>query len=78
MSTSTPIGIGKTVNSQLFVPANKKWYRNVFVARAIVERLEHHERAWTAELEQRGRKELDALREAHVREQIPSEQPKKG
>jgi hypothetical protein len=49
-------------HSQLLVPADKKWYRDLFVARALVERLEHFEHEWTAALEERGRAALAALR----------------
>ncbi len=72
-SSSTPIGIGETANSQSFVPADKKWYRDLFVARALVERLEHFEHEWTAALEERGRAELAALRAAHLDEQASGE-----
>lgn len=55
------------------VPADKKWYRDLFVARALVERLEHFEHEWTAALEERGRAELAALRAAHLDEQASGE-----
>jgi PPK2 family polyphosphate:nucleotide phosphotransferase len=45
------------------VPANKKWYRNFFVARAIVERLEQYERDWTKTLDKRSKQERAALRD---------------
>ena len=51
------------------VPANKKWYRNHFIARTIVEQLERYERQWVAELEERGRQELTAVRAARAREE---------
>jgi PPK2 family polyphosphate:nucleotide phosphotransferase len=51
------------------VPANKKWYRNVFIARAIVERLEEHAHAWEEELAARGRVALAEIRAAHVRDE---------
>jgi len=50
------------------VPANKKWYRNHFIANAIVTTLEPHERKWRADLAERGKAELKALQEAHVHE----------
>lgn len=45
------------------VPADKKWYRNLFIARAIVERLEPDERRWKHALEARGKRALEELRE---------------
>jgi PPK2 family polyphosphate:nucleotide phosphotransferase len=48
------------------VPADKKWYRNVAIARTIVERLEPYERAWEGELREEGEqatKEIRAYRE---------------
>jgi hypothetical protein len=47
---------------KLFVPADKKWYRNYFVARTLVERLGEHEREWIKELKARGRQELAEVR----------------
>jgi len=46
------------------VPANKKWYRNYVIANAIVDTLKPYEKAWKAELEQRGQEELKAIRQA--------------
>jgi len=54
------------------VAADRKWYRNYVVARTIVERLAAHEVKWKAELIQRGKRELAALREAHVRDEAGS------
>jgi PPK2 family polyphosphate:nucleotide phosphotransferase len=51
------------------VPSNKKWYRNYVVARTLVERLERYERHWVAELEERGRQALVAVREARAKEE---------
>ncbi len=48
------------------VPSNHKWYRNYVVARTVVERLERHEASWKEELVERGKRELEALREAHI------------
>ncbi len=55
------------------VPANKKWYRNVFIARAIVERLEEHAKEWEEELAERGKLALEAIRAAHVHEEPDDE-----
>jgi PPK2 family polyphosphate:nucleotide phosphotransferase len=46
------------------VPADRKWYRNLAVARALVERLRPHEAAWREALRAKGEAELKALREA--------------
>jgi PPK2 family polyphosphate:nucleotide phosphotransferase len=45
------------------VPADKKWYRDVFIAQAIVERLEPHERRWERDLKERGKRERAAIEE---------------
>jgi PPK2 family polyphosphate:nucleotide phosphotransferase len=48
------------------VPANKKWYRNVVIARAIVKRLEAYQETWSRDLEKESRKareELQAYRD---------------
>jgi PPK2 family polyphosphate:nucleotide phosphotransferase len=50
------------------VPANHKWYRNYVVARTVVERLSKHEASWKAGLLERGKRELAALKEAHISE----------
>jgi PPK2 family polyphosphate:nucleotide phosphotransferase len=55
------------------VPADKKWYRNVFIARAIVDRLEAQAPAWEQELAERGRQALEAIRAAHVHEEDPAD-----
>ena len=47
----------------LIVPSDKKWYRDVFIARAIVERLEPYERHWKQDLEALGRRERAAIEE---------------
>ncbi len=44
------------------VPANRKWFRNLAIARAMVEALRPHAGAWREELEARGRRELAAIR----------------
>lgn len=43
------------------VPANKKWYRSVFVARVIVDRLERERSDWERALNARGERERAAL-----------------
>ncbi|HEX6267955.1 MAG TPA: PPK2 family polyphosphate kinase [Burkholderiales bacterium] len=37
------------------VPANKKWYRNLVVAEAIVKALRGHRKGWSAKLEEMGK-----------------------
>jgi PPK2 family polyphosphate:nucleotide phosphotransferase len=64
--------IGKCASEQApwyIVPANKKWYRNLFILQTLVARLEPYERAWSAELAERGKEELAALRKAKVHEE---------
>jgi PPK2 family polyphosphate:nucleotide phosphotransferase len=50
------------------VPADHRWFRDLAVAGTIAARLRHHRRDWEAELEARGRKQLEDLqkyRESH-------------
>ena len=51
------------------VPADKKWYRDAFIAQAIVERLEPYERRWERELEARGKQERAAIEEYRRQQQ---------
>jgi PPK2 family polyphosphate:nucleotide phosphotransferase len=44
------------------VPADHKWYRNLAVAEAIVQVLRPLGNGWRADLEERGRQELQAIR----------------
>ena len=44
------------------VPANHKWYRNLAVAHVLVETMSKYKDEWKAQLEERGRKELEALK----------------
>jgi PPK2 family polyphosphate:nucleotide phosphotransferase len=46
------------------VPSDRKWYRNLAVAQALVEMLRPHREDWLAALRERGEQELTALREA--------------
>ncbi len=43
------------------VPANKKWYRNVLVARTLVSTLRQYKDEWQAQLVERGERELALL-----------------
>lgn len=44
------------------VPANHKWFRNLAIARTIVDALEPYKKTWGKDLEERGRKELELLK----------------
>jgi PPK2 family polyphosphate:nucleotide phosphotransferase len=48
------------------VPADRKWFRNLAVAEAIVELLRPHKQRWLKALEARGEAELKAIREART------------
>lgn len=61
--------IDARVNSELFAPSNKKWYRDFAIARALVERLAPHTQRWHDELLERGKTELERIRAAHINEQ---------
>ncbi len=43
------------------VPANKKWFRNLAVAEAIVNALKPHEKSWRQRLDEIGQKELASI-----------------
>lgn len=45
------------------VPANKKWFRNVAVAEAIVDALRPYKQDWLSRLEETGKRELAAIEE---------------
>src|SRR5213082_2804384 len=44
------------------VPADHKWYRNLAVAHTIVHTMRKYRDEWKADLEERGRKQLDLLK----------------
>ena len=46
------------------VPADKKWFRNLAVAEAVVEALRPHREGWLAALRERGERELAAIQVA--------------
>jgi PPK2 family polyphosphate:nucleotide phosphotransferase len=48
----------------IIVPANRKWFRNVVVAEAIVDLLRPYREVWLEALADRGRSELEAIRAA--------------
>ena len=45
------------------VPANHKWYRNLAIAHTLVYTMTKYKDEWRAQLEERGRQELEALKE---------------
>jgi PPK2 family polyphosphate:nucleotide phosphotransferase len=45
------------------VPADKKWYRDIAIARAIVDRLNDYEHRWEQDLAERGKRERAAIEE---------------
>ncbi|HEY7029984.1 MAG TPA: PPK2 family polyphosphate kinase [Thermomicrobiales bacterium] len=49
------------------VPADRKWFRNLAIAEAIVDLLRPHKKGWLEALEARGETELKAIREARTR-----------
>jgi PPK2 family polyphosphate:nucleotide phosphotransferase len=54
------------------VPADRKWYRNLAIAEALVDRLEGRRKVWTARLEELSRQrlaELDEIKERDAAEQ---------
>jgi PPK2 family polyphosphate:nucleotide phosphotransferase len=44
------------------VPANHKWYRNLAIAQTLVDTMRQYKSEWKAQLEERGKKNLEALR----------------
>jgi PPK2 family polyphosphate:nucleotide phosphotransferase len=44
------------------VPANHKWYRNLAIAQTLVDTMRQYRSEWKALLEERGKKQLEALR----------------
>jgi PPK2 family polyphosphate:nucleotide phosphotransferase len=56
------------------VPSDRKWYRDLAVAEALVEMLRPYEDDWIATLNERSERELAALREAGFAESEPTHQ----
>jgi PPK2 family polyphosphate:nucleotide phosphotransferase len=50
------------------VPADRKWYRNLAITEALVERLEGHRRTWQARLRKMSQERLVELAEFHAAE----------
>jgi polyphosphate kinase 2 (PPK2 family) len=49
------------------IPANHKWYRNLAITETLVDLLRPLKDEWIESLEDRGREELKAIREARTR-----------
>lgn len=45
------------------VPANHKWYRNLAIAHTLVQTMSQYKDEWKAELEARGKRELEQLKQ---------------
>jgi PPK2 family polyphosphate:nucleotide phosphotransferase len=52
------------------VPADRKWYRNLAIAEALVERLEGRRRGWQARLRRLSQERLAELAEFHAAEEL--------
>ena len=48
----------------LIVPSNRKWFRNLAIAEAVVETLRPYRDAWLTALRERGERELAAIKAA--------------
>ena len=55
------------------VPANRKWYRNLLVARTLVSTLRRYKKEWQAKLVERGERELALIEKLRQEEDIPTE-----
>jgi PPK2 family polyphosphate:nucleotide phosphotransferase len=55
------------------VPADKKWYRNYMLTKALIQRLEPYAKDWSAELAERGKQALEEIRVYHAKE--PPDEP---
>ena len=60
------------------VPADRKWYRNLAIAEALVDRLEGHRGVWQARLRKLSEQRLAELAEFHAAEQPASPDGQKG
>jgi PPK2 family polyphosphate:nucleotide phosphotransferase len=54
------------------VPADRKWYRNLAIAEALVGRLEGRRRTWQARLRKLSQERLAQLAEFHASQELPS------
>ena len=55
------------------VPANRKWYRNLLVARTLVATLRPYKKEWQAKLVERGEHELALIEKLRQAEENPVE-----
>ncbi|HEX4207781.1 MAG TPA: polyphosphate kinase 2 family protein [Ktedonobacteraceae bacterium] len=51
------------------VPSNHKWYRNLAIAHTLVHTMRKYRDEWQADLEARGRQELEALQKMRTQQQ---------
>ncbi|EFH88613.1 polyphosphate kinase 2 family protein [Ktedonobacter racemifer] len=49
------------------VPANHKWYRNLAIAQTLADTLKPYKDEWQKDLLARGQRELEALKQMHIR-----------
>jgi len=54
------------------VPANRKWYRNLLVARTLVSTLRPYKKVWLAKLVERGERELASIEKVRQTEDHPT------
>jgi len=59
------------------VPANRKWYRNLLVARTLVSTLRQYKDEWEAQLVERGERELLLLAQLGHLEQTGNRENKR-
>ena len=59
------------------VPANRKWYRNLLVARTLVSTLRQYKDEWEAQLVERGERELLLLAQLGHLEQTGNREKKR-
>ncbi len=55
------------------VPANRKWYRNLLVARTLVSTMRQYKKEWQAKLVERGEHELTLIEKLRQAEDNPAE-----
>ncbi|MEO8972536.1 MAG: polyphosphate kinase 2 family protein, partial [Ktedonobacteraceae bacterium] len=55
------------------VPANRKWYRNLLVARTLVSTMRRYKKEWQAKLVERGEHELALIEKLRQAEENPVE-----
>jgi len=55
------------------VPANRKWYRNLLVARTLVSTMRRYKKEWQAKLVERGERELALIEKLRQAEDNPDE-----